>query len=148
MMYQRIFVPVDSSTASNLALDEAIKLARGLGSKLVIAHAIDLPVYGRGNPEVLDSSSMEQPIVDAAKVLLGKAIDRAVAAGVEVESVLLENRGDTVADILLNAAYQAKVELIMMGTHGRTGIMHLLMGSVAEGVLRASDLPIMLVRSE
>lgn len=148
MMYQRIFVPVDSSTPSTLALDEAIKLAKSLGSKLIIAHGVDLPLYGRGNPEVLDSSAMEQPQVDAAHHTLQNACAHARAAGLEIEEVLLENRGDPISSTLLDAAHKAHAELIIMGTHGRTGIMHLLLGSVAEGVLRAADLPVLLVRSE
>jgi nucleotide-binding universal stress UspA family protein len=148
MMYQRIFVPVDDSSPSSLALTEAIKLATSLGSKLIIAHGVDLPLYGRGNPEVLDSNAMEMPQITAAGETLQAACDRARAGGLEIESVLLENRGDPISTILLEAAHHAQAELIVMGTHGRSGIMHLLLGSVAEGVLRAADLPILLVRGE
>jgi len=148
MIYQRIFVPVDSSAPSTLALNEAIRLAKGLGSKLIIAHGVDLPLYGLGNPEVLDTNVMEQAQRDAASEILQAACQHARDAGIEIENVLLENRGDPIATVVLNAAHTAKAELIIMGTHGRSGIMHLLLGSVAEGVLRAADLPVLLVRGE
>jgi len=148
MMYSRIFVPIDSSAPSDLALDEAIKLAQGLGSILHLCHSVDLPQYGRGNPEQLDSTALEQPRVSEGNVTLDAACARARAAGLEPESSLIKIHGDPIAGALLAQAHRCNADLIVMGTHGRTGIMHLLLGSVAEGVLRTSDLPVLLIRRE
>jgi nucleotide-binding universal stress UspA family protein len=148
MMFQRIFVPIDNSTPSDMALTEAIRLAKSLKSQLIIAHSVDVPIYGRGNPELLDSIELEKPVLDTGRVQLQSALTRATEAGVSAEQLLLENRGDPVADILLQAARDVAADVIVMGTHGRSGIMHLLLGSVAEGVLRQSDLPVLLVRGD
>jgi nucleotide-binding universal stress UspA family protein len=148
MMYQRIFVPVDSSAPSNLALDEAIMLAKNLKAVLVMAHSVNLPASGRSAPKMLDSSEIDQPQLEAGRRTLQSAVERARTAGIETETLLLENRGKDVADMLLQAAQKAQAELIVMGTHGRSGIKHLLLGSVAEGVLRAAELPVLLVRNE
>lgn len=147
MEYQRIFIPVDSSRASGMALEEAIKLARMMGASLCIAHSIELPVYGPGNPELLDSAAMEQPLADAGNAILQAASAKAREQGIKTEEMLLENHGDPIAGVLLDAALRARAQLIVMGTHGRTGILHLLLGSVAEGVLREASVPVMLIRS-
>jgi nucleotide-binding universal stress UspA family protein len=148
MMYQRIFVPVDSSAPSSLALDEAIMLAKNLKAVLILAHSVNLPASGRSAPKMLDSSEIDQPQLDSGKRTLQAAQERVRTAGIETETRLLENHGKDIADLLLQAANQAQAELIVMGTHGRSGIKHLLLGSVAEGVLRAAELPVLLVRSE
>lgn len=147
-MYQRIFVPIDNSTPSNMALTEALRLAKSLKATLFIANSVDIPAYGRGNPELLDSAELEKPLRDAGHDLLQTALKRAGDAGVDAQELLLENRGDPIADVLLRAAREANADVIIMGTHGRSGIMHLLLGSVAEGVLRQSDIPVLLVRGD
>ena len=66
--------------------------------------------------------------------------------GIEAETAILESAGDKVADLLVNDSRANDVDLLIMGTHGFSGLMHLLMGSVAEGVLRQADIPVMLLR--
>lgn len=148
MLYQRIFVPLDNSTPSELALSEAIRLGGVLGATLILAHSVEVPMYGRGNPEVLDDASLEQPLLDGGKQLLQAAQARVAAAGLAVEPRVLTNRGRPIAEVLLTAAREAAADVIIMGTHGRSGILHLLLGSVAEGVLRQADLPVLLVRGD
>jgi nucleotide-binding universal stress UspA family protein len=148
MMYKRIFVPIDNSSPSDQAFTEAMRLAKSLKSALIIAHSVDVPVYGRGNPELLDSVALERPLLDTGRNLLKTAAARARDAGIDTEECLLENRGDPIADVLLQAARDTSADVIIMGTHGRSGIMHLLLGSVAEGVLRQADLPVLLVRGD
>lgn len=148
MMYQRIFVPVDSSLPANMALTEAIRLAKGLNATLLLAHSVDIPAYGRGNPELLDSAELEKPLLETGRAILKTAGNSARDSGVAWEEILLENRGDPISQVLLDAASAARADVIVMGTHGRSGIMHLLLGSVAEGVLRRSEIPVLLVRGE
>ena len=62
------------------------------------------------------------------------------------ETAVLNNSGEKIANIIVREAQERNCDLIIMGTHGLTGLMHLLMGSVAEGVLRQSKIPVMLIR--
>ena len=62
------------------------------------------------------------------------------------EIEVIESAGDKIADLLIREATEHEVDLVVMGTHGFSGFMHVLMGSVAEGVLRQSDIPVMLLR--
>ena len=62
--------------------------------------------------------------------------------------MLLESWGDKMAEVLVGEAEKEQAELIVMGTHGFSGLMHLLMGSVAEGIMRRANVPVLLVRSD
>ena len=147
-MYQRIFVPVDDSDTSNLALNEACRLAKELGASVRLVHVVDLAQFGCGGTEFLDASELQKSIKQAGEQVLGQAEAKAKAAGIEPEGKILESWGDKIASVLIEDATQWGADLIVMGTHGWTGLMHILMGSVAEGLLKQSDVPVLLVRSK
>ncbi|AXK40337.1 universal stress protein [Crenobacter cavernae] len=146
-MYQRIFVPVDDSETSNLALAEACKLAAEVGAQLRLVHVIDLAQFGWGGTEFLDASDLQKSIKQAGEQVLGQAEARARNAGAMPETHILESWGDKIAAMLLEDSKSWGADLIVMGTHGWSGLMHLLMGSVAEGVLKHADVPVLLVRN-
>ena|SRR5581483_11873525 len=133
-----ILHPTDFSEHSQFAWRLACALARDYGARLVVVHVIDLPVavYGEG---VMVSEPEDYQAVE-------EELDRMHAPdpNVRVEHRVLE--GDPVEEILV-AARQAHAELIVMGTHGRTGLERLLMGSVAEQVVRRSTCPVLTVRT-
>jgi len=147
-MYQRIFVPVDNSAQSNQALDEAVKIAKAMNSTLILALCVDLPHYGAGNPEHMDSFVMEHPLMDEGKEMLQASCDRAREAGIEPESELLANHGHKTSKILLECAKANEADVIVMGTHGHTFLGQALMGSVAEGILQAAEIPVIMIRSQ
>ncbi|UTH73917.1 universal stress protein [Chromobacterium sp. IIBBL 290-4] len=146
-MYQRIFVPVDDSDTSNMALDEACKLAKTFGSAVRLAHVVDLAQFGWGGTEFLDATELQKSIKQAGEQVLGLAAERARAHGVEPECKILESWGDKIASVLADESGVWGADLIVMGTHGLGGLMHLLMGSVAEGLLKVADVPVLLVRN-
>jgi len=146
-MYQRIFVPVDDSETSNLALEEACRLAKESGSAIRLVHVVDLAQFGWGGTEFLDASELQKSVKEAGEQVLSQSIERARGAGVAPESKILESWGDKIASVLFEDANAWGADLIVMGTHGWTGLMHLLMGSVAEGVLKIADVPVLLVRN-
>lgn len=146
-MYQSIFIPVDDSDSSNLALQEACKLAKEVGAKIRLVHVVDLAQFGWGGAEFLDATELQKSIKEAGVKVLEQAIEATRSLGVEPESKVLESWGDKIASVLLEDARQWGSDLIVMGTHGWSGVMHLLMGSVAEGVLKHSDVPVLLVRT-
>jgi len=146
-MYQRIFVPVDDSETSNLALVEACRVAKESGARIRLVHVVDLAQFGWGGTEFLDASELQKSVKEAGEQVLSQALDKARVAGVEPESKILESWGDKIASVLFEDANAWGADLIVMGTHGWTGVMHMLMGSVAEGLLKITDVPVLLIRN-
>ncbi len=147
-MYQRIMVAVDGSDISRRALQEAIQLTRDMDARLVIVHvvdAVDINLAGDfGNfQEVVDATSR------GGETLLEEAAATARAAGIEPETRLpvIDTLGQRVAERIVAEAESWPADLLVIGTHGRRGIHHLLLGSVAEGVVRTATRPVLLVRA-
>ena len=144
-MYERILVAVDGSDTSNLALQEAITLAKDQHSMLRLLHVVDL---------TMAYSSVEAPTVigyqNALKAqgrkLLADCSASARTAGVEFDSKLDEALGAHIYDVIEEEAKRWPADLIVIGTHGRKGMRRLLLGSVAEGLIRISSKPVLLVR--
>ncbi|MHB0986448.1 MAG: universal stress protein [Sulfuricella sp.] len=147
-MYKRILVALDGSKISNLALEEAIGLAREMKSQLLLLHVNEgLPAQWEPEgapflilPEMLDA------IAEAAESLLRKARERAERAAVPAETRLVEALGRRTAQVISEEARKWPADLLVLGTHGRKGFDHLLLGSVAEGVMRTASMPVLLVR--
>lgn len=145
-MYRKILVPVDGSEASTAGLREAIKLAKSPGCQLELVHIVNefIPDYGYAGvcaTEFMDSlRKMGKNTLDAAQAL-------AQREGVKPECVLLEAVGGQAADLILEQAKRWAPDLIVMGTHGRRGLVRMVMGSDAEAVVRNSTVPVMLVRA-
>lgn len=151
-MFRRVLVPVDGRPASNLGLDEAIKLAGGEGVTLCLLHVVDEfslvqgmegPVYG--GAEYIDG--FLNALREGGRKILAKAEARASKRGIRTEVTLVETMGRGVADVILGHAKKVRADLIVMGTHGRRGVVRLVMGSDAEGVVRGARTPVLLVRS-
>jgi nucleotide-binding universal stress UspA family protein len=135
-----ILVAVDFEDASQRAIDIARELAGPLGAELCLLHVYQLPLYTYPSlePQILPELLTEIPRA------AGHALDQ-LAAGVGVKRTLLRE-GDAAAAIL-SAAREVEAKMIVMGTHGRRGLSHVLLGSVAEKVVRQSDVPVLTVRS-
>lgn len=144
MAYSNILIAVDGSDCSMNAVKKGMELAKNLSANVMLLCIVDM-------------TSM----VDNAAV--GAIIDKDVEVVFEDEAVkLLDNimkkypyskttkiSEEGIAKEAINLiAEQNKADLIVMGTHGRTGLMHLLMGSVAEYVVRHSKIPVMVVTGE
>jgi nucleotide-binding universal stress UspA family protein len=84
---------------------------------------------------------------DSATALLARASARAARRGVTARTALIDNGGYPVAQLVLAYAKRWKPGVIVLGTHGRRGLQHLLMGSDAETILRESTVPVLLVRT-
>jgi nucleotide-binding universal stress UspA family protein len=134
-----ILHPTDFSPTSEHALKVAASLARDYGARLVVLHVTPPPVvvYGEGvvPPDPVQHRETARRMLDEIRPLHG---------AVEVERKLLE--GDAVWEILRMAA-ELPCDAIVMGTHGRTGLGRLLMGSVAEQVLRKAPCLVLTVKT-
>lgn len=145
-MYRKIMVPMDESRAALRALNEAIRLAQLSGAMLRVVTVVDLALLNWGSTGYLQSAEVLQAIAASGAKVLAQAEIGVRDSGVPFETEVLESTGDKIADVLVADAREHGADLLVMGTHGFSGLMHLLMGSVAEGVLRQADIPVMLLR--
>jgi len=147
-MYARILVTVDGSSTSNLALQHACGLARDQKAKLHIVHVVDEVNINVETPAEL--SAFRETARQAGLKILEEAKAAAGKAGIDAETKLLEIEtfGHRVADTVLREARAWSADIIVLGTHGRRGLHHALLGSVAEGIVRISSLPVLLIRGK
>ena len=141
----RILVPVDGSEYSTHALDVATDLAATLDAELVVCHVVDLAKAATlsGGEAQLVPGCLEE-LESEGKAILDAALARA-GSRVRVSSRVAE--GVPVEEIERLAA-ELRPTFIVIGSHGRTGLTRLVMGSVAEGVVRAAPVPVMVVPSK
>jgi nucleotide-binding universal stress UspA family protein len=145
-MYDRILVPVDGSDTSRRGFDEALALARRLGSSLVLLHVIDIVPISMEMASPQAWEAVTTGLRDLGREVLERCRQAASDRGVASESHLVEPAAERVADAIVDQALAHRCSLIVMGTHGRRGVRHALIGSDAERVLRQSPLPVLLVR--
>ncbi len=145
-MYKRILVPLDGSPTSERGYEEAVALARVMKSNLLLLNVVDTV------PMAIEMASATtwQDICDGMRnhgqALLDRARLTAADHGVASETRLIDGRAERVADTIVNEARDAKCDLVVMGTHGRRGFGHALLGSDAERVVRQCPVPVLLVR--
>lgn len=141
---REILIPTDFSKSSRMAVDYGIQVALKFSSQIHLLNVIqplpplagDFPV---ASPELLVGGSPSQQI----QPLLGTLSDELVKMGIPVVTHCRE--GFAFDEILLLAKEQ-KIDLIVMGTHGLTGLSHVLLGSVAEKIVRNAPCPVLTVR--
>lgn len=145
-MYQRILVPIDGSATSEYALDEAIKFAQQQNAQIKLVHVLEDVWYFD-----TESCSNYSELVDSMKrhgeKILKQAQNKLQQVGIAVEIKLLEARGERIAHVIVTEAKNNFANLIIIGTHGRSGFSRMLLGSVAESVVRAAHIPILLIRA-
>ncbi len=141
-MYDRILVATDGSDAAVEAVEEAVELAAGQGAELHVINVVEMTAVEPMGPTTgVSVDSMEE----VGQQAVAEAVERAQEAGVEsVEGVT--TRGVAHEEIVAYVEDQ-DIGLVVVGTHGRTGLDRLLLGSVAEKVVRLSPVPVLTVRS-
>lgn len=140
-----ILHPTDFSEGAEPATELAIEMAAKFGAELTLLHVYALQIYvgPLGETYPLSAESVYK-IQDDAERALERIRQRASAAGVPTKMNIVEG---IVSDVIIAAAKNASMDLIVMGTHGRTGITHLLLGSAAEKVVRMAPCPVLTVRA-
>ena len=126
VVVKRIAVPTDFSEASDRAVAYAAALARRVGASVYLMHVL-----------------RDQSQYHLARVRLGALADRLTCG---VPRVALEVRGGAPADSIAEAAVHYGADLIVMATHARSGLAHLLSGSVAERLIRIASCPVLVLR--
>ena len=149
-MFKNILVAVDGTSTSQRGLKVATELALDQKATLHVVHVVDnMTVVPMEAPYAHAAyiESMLEALRDTGSKLLAKAEAFAHERGVDVRTSLAESKGNGVATQLLREAKRRKVDLVVLGTHGRRGLRRLLLGSDAEMVLREARVPVLLVRA-
>lgn len=140
--FKKILCPVDHSECSYLALKYAASLALKDEAKLYIMHVIDTRAYDteiyKFSPYKLDEATISKIHAD-----LLKSAPEGTTDLLEVETIV--EKGIPFNEIV-NKGEKLEIDIIVIGTHGRSGLAHVMMGSVAEKVVRKAPCPVLTVR--
>lgn len=140
--FKRILVPTDFSETAERALDVAVELSKTFGATITLFHTYEVPLYTyQGVPAV--PMDYWTPLRNAATRRLEAAVADLRQRASDAKGLLTQG---TPWEEILGAAKETDASLIVMGTHGRRGLKHVLLGSVAERVVRLSPIPVLTVR--
>jgi len=144
-MFKHILVPVDGSSTSQVAVGKATDLAKAFGCTVTVIYVIDpYPFTGVGTDFAYGQAEYLSAATAEANAAVHAAKESFVKASVTVDTTVIEAhtawRGIVEAGVSLNA------DLIVMGSHGRSGLEKLMLGSVAQAVLSHTKLPVLVVR--
>jgi hypothetical protein len=145
----RILIAVDDSSYSEQAVNYGVLLAKNLGSKITLVHVDEIPISSpySADPLLNESPAMIPELMhiqEEASKLLFKKIKEQHGDVVEMSTVTKIGR---VQDEILSVADDCKADMIILGTHGRTGFDHFISGSVSESVARKSKCPVLIIPS-
>jgi nucleotide-binding universal stress UspA family protein len=145
-MYSRILVALDGSETASHAFDSAIRLALETGAEVQPLYVIDMPLMAYEVPGY-DPSIVRDAFIEESRVIAADAEARMAQQGVKgaPRSVEVELGAEDIAQCIERVATDWHADLIVMGTHGRRGVRRLVLGSVAERVLRYARCPVLLV---
>jgi nucleotide-binding universal stress UspA family protein len=143
----RILIAVDDSSYSDQAVKYGVLLAKNLGSKITLVHVDEVPISSSysADPLLNESPAMIPELMhiqEEASKLLFKKIKEQHGDVVEMSTVTKIGRAQ---DEILSVADDCKADMIILGTHGRTGFDHFISGSVSEGVARRSKCPVLII---
>lgn len=150
-MYNHLVVAIDGSNTSLNALNHAAGLAKLNQAKLTLVNVANPTEYMTLAPEFLQHESYEAAAIANGNSVLEEAEQLAKNQGVSNVNthLLMAIKGaKDMANELVDYASSQGADLLVLGTHGRTGLMHLLMGSFAETVMRQTTLPLLVIRSK
>ena len=147
-MYRTILVPLDRSATAQRGLKHAIALARDSGARLRLVHVVDETSTIGMMEGGVDVAPVVRQLTRSGRELLERGRRLARNAGVRADAAIHESLGGAAADTILSEAKKSGADLIVMGTHGRRGLRHVVLGSVAERVVHRSRVPVLLVRAD
>ena len=143
---QKILLPTDFSGCANYALPYASQIARATGATIICVHVVEpiVPAVGyTGLAEPMPVADISGQLEDSAERQLPKLTECEECEGLDVEEVIVH--GDAAAEIVRVAA-EREVDLIVISSHGRTGLGRMIFGSTAEAVVRRATCPVLVVK--
>jgi nucleotide-binding universal stress UspA family protein len=141
---RRILVPVDFSENTPAVLEWAAHLAEEHASAILLLHAFHLPVEFQQLEGAYLPPDFWASVRTEAEASLGRYVAELEKRGIEVESIVCEGYAATV---IVDEAESRGADLIVIGTHGRSGLKHLVLGSIAERVVQKSPCPVLTVKA-
>lgn len=150
-MYQKILIAIDGSPASRQALLEATRMAPP-GADLRVVTVLENPLWSVPVEQgvIFDVEAMHQSMLGAGRNILQQASSLLAEKGITATTCLLDlfEHDNSIPGAILEEADHWQADVIVLGTHGRRGFKRLLMGSVAEALLRAAKRPVLLVHEQ
>jgi nucleotide-binding universal stress UspA family protein len=145
-MYQNILVPLDGSTLAECALPHVKNIVKS-GTVVTLLNVVNVSIPGRGEiPGIVDINTLREDLFMESRKYLTDVESRLELEGVSVRKVSME--GHRPADAISDYAQNNGMDMIVIATHGYTGLKKLMIGSVALGVLHESHIPVLLIRPE
>lgn len=143
-MFKRILVTTDGSAYSRTALPYAAGLARALGGEVLLLYVTpQVDAYLIGLQALPTVSAEEREALNRAG---RRALQEAAMFGVPARQLLREAQCHDVPTTIADTAHEEGADVVVMASHGRSGLSHLLLGSVAEQVMQRATVPVLLVR--
>src|SRR5882724_2495754 len=146
MKIRSILVPTDFSECGNYALSYAASLARTFGSSITCVHVIEpiVPTVGySGMTEPMPIADIAEQLEDSAERELPKLAECDECAGLDIEELVVH--GEAASEIV-RVAKERSIDLIVIASHGRTGLGRILFGSTAEAIVRHAPCPVLVVK--
>ena len=144
-MYKNILVPLDGSELAKVALGQAENLAKAFDAEIVLFQVVPfMPIYG--SPELVTPLIVDEKQKEAVEKYLADVTEELKERGLRVTAMV--RTGQQVAVEIIDLAKEVGADLIIMCTHGRSGISRWVLGSVALKVLTRAETPILLIRSK
>ena len=145
--FNHILVPIDGSETSMLAVSKASGLALAFGSRITLIHVIDnYPFIGVGADYALGQNEYLAAATASANAALARGVAALAAEGLHSDQRVID--GHVVHEGIVDTAIAIAADLIVMGSHGRSGIEKLLLGSVTQRVLQDARVPVLVVKGD
>lgn len=141
---KNILCPIDYSICSEKALAYAIEFAEKYRAKLYLVHVLDIRIYDINEPDIYQVNMVDQETIGKLRERLLRCVNEETKGRVAVEAVVVQ--GVPFVEII-KASKDYIIDLIVLGTHGRTGLSHAIMGSVAEKVVRKAPCPVLTIKN-
>lgn len=141
---KKILLPVDFSDRSRYAMRYAMRFAEQFNAKLVLLHVVEMTYVG-AEPGFVNLVELEQELIESRRTQLDEMVEKDVRGKVPAEAIVKPGRA---FQVINETAEDVGADLIVISTHGYTGLKHVLMGSTAERVVRHASCPVLTVRPE
>ncbi|MGH8617624.1 MAG: universal stress protein [Burkholderiales bacterium] len=145
--YKRIFVPVDGSATATAGLREALRLAKDMAARVRLVYVIDEFPVVQSEAFGFTGVDLVRALGKEGEAVLTRSRKQAAGRRVRAEAAVTRSAMGRVGEVIVREAKKWRADLIVMGTHGRRGLSHVVLGSDAETVIRASRVPVLLIRS-